>query len=120
MGEESNGLYQTSDKCGLQASTIEAIRQSIQSLQDYLETGDHSDTVYSRTDRERQNRKAIEWATKNDKQIIVETDFLEQWRRGGNIRRELAFIDVIFRKVTPDQFQSDYPGLASLVSDYGG
>jgi hypothetical protein len=28
---------------------------------------------------------------------------------------ELAFIDVIFRKVTPEQFKRDYPGLADLV-----
>lgn len=28
---------------------------------------------------------------------------------------ELAFIDVIFRKVTPEQFKHDYPGLAGLV-----
>lgn len=28
---------------------------------------------------------------------------------------ELAFIDVIFRKVSPEQFKQDYPGLASLV-----
>lgn len=86
MGEENNALYQTSDKCGLQASTIEAIRQSIQSLQDYLESGNHSDSIHSRTYRERQDRKSLEWAEQNCKQIIEESDFLERWLRGGSVR----------------------------------
>lgn len=86
MGEENNGLYQTSIKCLLQTSTIEAIRQSIQSLQDYLESGNHSDSIYSRTYRERQDQKAVEWATQNNKQIVTEAVFLEKWHRGGSIR----------------------------------
>ncbi|MBV5340167.1 MAG: hypothetical protein J0665_11530 [Deltaproteobacteria bacterium] len=96
MKGDHNGLYQTSYKYVLQTSTIEAIRQSIQSLQDYLESGNHTDSLHSRTYRERQNRKAIEWATQNGKQIIAETDFLERWQRGGNIRggENLVYFDL--------------------------
>ncbi|GAM08814.1 hypothetical protein OR1_01088 [Geobacter sp. OR-1] len=86
MEGENHELYQTGNKCGLQTGSIEAIRQSIQDLQDYLEAGDRPDKVYSGEFRKQQDRKALEWATQNDKQVIPETDFLALWRHSGKIR----------------------------------
>jgi hypothetical protein len=86
MGGENNGIYQTGHKWCVQTGSIEAIRQSIQSLQDYLESGDCPDPVYSGTHRQRQDRKALEWATQNHKKIVLESEFLEHWHRGGKIR----------------------------------
>jgi hypothetical protein len=86
MGGKDSGIHQTGYKYDLQTGTIEAVRQSIQSLQDYLETGDYPNAVHPGTHRERQDRKALEWATQNKKQIIPEPEFLKQWHRSGDIR----------------------------------
>lgn len=85
-GGKDSGIHQTDHKCGLQAGAIETIRQSIQSLQNHLESGDCTNTVHSGADRQRQDRKALEWATQNQKQIIPEAQFLELWHQSGNIR----------------------------------
>src|SRR6185369_9643734 len=85
-GGKDNGIHQTGHKFDLQTGAIETIRQSIQSLQDYLGTGDCPNAVHPGAQRKRQDRKALEWATQNKKQIIPEQEFLEKWRRDGKIR----------------------------------
>ena len=47
----------------MQAGTIEEIRKSIQSIQNYLESSDCSDKVHYGKQREIQDRKALELAT---------------------------------------------------------
>lgn len=70
----------------MQTSSIEAIRESIQSLQDYLGSSDSSDEVYSGKQRERQDRKALQWASENKLTIIEEDMFLDKWEESGKIR----------------------------------
>lgn len=86
IGGKDNGIHQTGHKFDLQTGAIETIRQSIQSLQDYLGAGDCPNAVHPGAHRRRQDRKALEWATQNKKQIIPEQKFLEKWRRDGKIR----------------------------------
>ncbi len=85
-GGKNNGIHQTDHKFDLQTGAIETVRQSIQSLQDYLGAGDCPNTVHSGTHRRQQDRKALEWAAQNGKQIIPESQFLKNWRQSGDIR----------------------------------
>lgn len=79
----------------MQASIFEEIRQSIQSLQDYLGSSDSSDKVYSGKQRERQDRKALQWAAENKLLIIEEDAFLDKWVESGKIRggENLVYFD---------------------------
>ena len=86
MGGDNIVIYQAGYKREMRTSSIEEIRKSIQGFQNYLESSDCSDEVYSGKQRERQNRKALEWAVKNNFQIIDEAEFLEKWNKSGNIR----------------------------------
>lgn len=70
----------------MQASTIEAIRESIKSLEDFLGASDSSNEVYSREQRKRQDFKAVKWASENNLLIIEENDFLIKWKESGKIR----------------------------------
>jgi hypothetical protein len=67
-------------------SSVEKIRESIQSLQDYLESSDCTDEVYPRKQRERQDCKALRWAAKNRLLIIEEAEFLVKWEEFKRIR----------------------------------
>ena len=86
MGGDNIVIYQAGYKREMRTSSIEEIRKSIQGFQNYLESSDCSDEVYSGKQRERQNRKALEWAVKNNFQLIDEAEFLEKWNKSGNIR----------------------------------
>lgn len=86
IGGDSIAIYQSGNKRDMQTGTIEAARKSIQSLQNFLESGDNSDKVYSGKQRERQDCKAVEWASKNNIQIIEENQFLDKWAKSGKIR----------------------------------
>jgi hypothetical protein len=70
----------------LSKSAISRIRKSIQSLQDYLESGDSADPLYSGERRKQQDKLAIAWAQSNNLPIISEKSFLNKWVESGKIR----------------------------------
>lgn len=85
IGGKDNGIHQTGNKFDMQTGAIKTIRKSIQSLQDYLGSGECPNAVHSGAHRKLQDHKALEWATQNKKQIIPEQEFLKKWHRDGKI-----------------------------------
>jgi len=82
----NHGIHQASHKQSLSAGAIGKIRESIQSLQNQLGTGDSADPVYSVGYRKRQDSLALEWANNNNIPIISEKQFLDRWNFSGKIR----------------------------------
>lgn len=85
-GGDNIVIYQAGYKREMRTSAIEEIRKSIQSLQNYLESSDCSDKVYSGKQWKRQDCKALEWAAENNIRVIEEAEFLEKWIKSGKIR----------------------------------
>lgn len=85
-GGNNNGIYQASHKRNLSERAIEKVRESIQSLQNHLGTGDRTDQIYPVARRKRQDSLALEWAKNNNLLIIAESQFMKHWNASGNIR----------------------------------
>ena len=88
MSKEGNDYetHQTDYKRSLSESRIARIRESIQSLQDHLESGDSAVSGSIRERRRQQDRLAREWAVNNNLPVVPETQFLNRWDKTGQIK----------------------------------